>query len=171
MCPLLSLFRREENRDGVACVPYALHSYCSIAMAFMSQRHKNASWVLASYFPWRNLYQRPWVFRLRDYSFSLVKTDGVPVKVLDVPLQFPHVLLRGHSQKTYAHFQVYGPTLKVLQPPMPCLLYRLVQKKCPLFVLPSSLLPTNLGVIHLLRLHRRGRGGERIGQFCKWQYW
>ena len=27
MCPLHSLFRREENRDGVACVPYALHSY------------------------------------------------------------------------------------------------------------------------------------------------
>ena len=27
MCPLLSLFRREENRDGIACVPYALHSY------------------------------------------------------------------------------------------------------------------------------------------------
>ena len=27
MCPLLSLFRREENRDGVAYVPYALHSY------------------------------------------------------------------------------------------------------------------------------------------------
>ena len=27
MCPLPSLLRREENRDGVACVPYALHSY------------------------------------------------------------------------------------------------------------------------------------------------
>ena len=27
MCPLRSLLRREENRDGVACVVYALHSY------------------------------------------------------------------------------------------------------------------------------------------------
>ena len=27
MCPLLSLFRREENRDGVTYVPYALHNY------------------------------------------------------------------------------------------------------------------------------------------------
>ena len=27
MCPLLSLFRREENRDGDTYVPYALHNY------------------------------------------------------------------------------------------------------------------------------------------------
>ena len=27
MCPVLSLFRREENRDGDTYVPYALHSY------------------------------------------------------------------------------------------------------------------------------------------------
>ena len=27
MCPLLSLFRREENRDGDTDVPYALHNY------------------------------------------------------------------------------------------------------------------------------------------------
>ena len=27
MCPLLSLFRREENRDGDTCEPYALHNY------------------------------------------------------------------------------------------------------------------------------------------------
>ena len=27
MCSLLSLFRREENRDGDTYVPYALHNY------------------------------------------------------------------------------------------------------------------------------------------------
>ena len=27
MCPLLSLFCREENRDGDSYVPYALHKY------------------------------------------------------------------------------------------------------------------------------------------------
>ena len=27
MCPLLSLFRREENRDGDTYMPYALHNY------------------------------------------------------------------------------------------------------------------------------------------------
>ena len=27
MCPLLSLFRREENRDGDTYVPFALHNY------------------------------------------------------------------------------------------------------------------------------------------------
>ena len=27
MCPLLRLFRREENRDGDTYVPYALHNY------------------------------------------------------------------------------------------------------------------------------------------------
>ena len=27
MCPLLSLFRREENRDGDTSVPYALNNY------------------------------------------------------------------------------------------------------------------------------------------------
>ena len=27
MCPLLSLFCREENRDGDTYVPYALHNY------------------------------------------------------------------------------------------------------------------------------------------------
>ena len=31
MCPLLSLFRREENRDGDTYVPYALHNYWSTA--------------------------------------------------------------------------------------------------------------------------------------------
>ena len=31
MCPLLSLFRREENRDGDTCESYALHSYRSTA--------------------------------------------------------------------------------------------------------------------------------------------
>ena len=31
MCPLLSLFRREENRDGDTYVPYALHNYRSTA--------------------------------------------------------------------------------------------------------------------------------------------
>ena len=31
MCPLLSLFRREENRDGDTYVPYALHIYLSTA--------------------------------------------------------------------------------------------------------------------------------------------
>ena len=34
MCPLLSLFRREENRDGDTYVPYALHSYRSTATPF-----------------------------------------------------------------------------------------------------------------------------------------
>ena len=27
MCPLLSLFRRKENRDGDTYVPYALHNF------------------------------------------------------------------------------------------------------------------------------------------------
>ena len=31
MCPLLSLFRREENRDGDTYVPYALYNYWSTA--------------------------------------------------------------------------------------------------------------------------------------------
>ena len=31
MCPLLSLFRREENRDGDTYVPFALHNYGSTA--------------------------------------------------------------------------------------------------------------------------------------------
>ena len=35
MCPLLSLFRREESRDGDDYVPYALHSYRSTATPFI----------------------------------------------------------------------------------------------------------------------------------------
>ena len=35
MCPPLSLFRREENRDGDTYVPYALHSYRSTATPFI----------------------------------------------------------------------------------------------------------------------------------------
>ena len=35
MCPLISLFRREENRDGDTYVPYPLHSYRSTAMPFI----------------------------------------------------------------------------------------------------------------------------------------
>ena len=31
MCPLLSLFRREENKDGDTYMPYALHNNWSIA--------------------------------------------------------------------------------------------------------------------------------------------
>ena len=36
MCPLPSLFCREENRDGVAYLPYTLHSYWSIATPFIA---------------------------------------------------------------------------------------------------------------------------------------
>ena len=34
MCPLLSLFRREENRDGVACVPFSLTQLMIYGYAF-----------------------------------------------------------------------------------------------------------------------------------------
>ena len=44
MCPLLSLFCREENRDGVgdACLPFALHSQRSTDTPFIGENLRNA---------------------------------------------------------------------------------------------------------------------------------
>ena len=40
MCPPLSLFRWEENRDGDTYVPYALHSYRSTATLYIGAPSK-----------------------------------------------------------------------------------------------------------------------------------
>ena len=55
MCPLLSLFRREENRDGDTYVPYALHSYRSTAMPFITEMADEECMRLREISSWSSL--------------------------------------------------------------------------------------------------------------------